>query len=48
MIGVTFLFGMVIGALLGVQAGLVLSVVFERWSKTAGEWIMRKWFGGRS
>lgn len=41
-----FLFALATGFMLGVLAGLLLSSVFDRWSKTAAEWIMRRLFGG--
>ncbi len=39
-IGVWLVFAM--GTCFGMSVGLCLSILTERWSKSAGEWIMRK------
>lgn len=47
MTGVALAFGFAFGLLFGIQGGLLISMVFDKWSKTAADWIMRRWFGGK-
>jgi hypothetical protein len=30
---------------IGIQVGLLLSVPFEEWSRTAADWVVRHYFG---
>jgi hypothetical protein len=39
-----FLFGLAFGLLFGIQGGLLISMVFDKWSQSAAKWIMRRWF----
>lgn len=41
---VMFFIGTVFGLLIGTAIGLLLSMLFEKWSKRMGERIMDKWF----